>query len=346
MSRATNKAARLGEIEALLCAHPEGLRPAEIARRLKVHRSTITRYLPDLPGHIYLEDDGRWKIDLNSYLVNVRFNLHEAMALHLAARLLATRTDKHNPHAAAALRKLASSLSRLAPRIQEHLNRSADVMDEESQRHDPRFLEVLETLTLSWAQERRVHLWYRGPDGRVREFDFAPYFIEPYAVGQTIHVLGVHGARDHPITFKVERILRIEKTQTPYRIPPDFDPRDLLRDAWGIWYAEREPVTVQLKFHPRVVQRVKETRWHRSEQVQELPDGYLIWQAEIAEPQEMLPWIRGWGADCEVLAPETLRETLVGEAKAMAEQYGWNVSAQSAAGGTNTSSTLADFFTE
>jgi hypothetical protein len=27
--------------------------------------------------------------------------LHEATALHLAARLMATRMDKHNPHAAA-----------------------------------------------------------------------------------------------------------------------------------------------------------------------------------------------------------------------------------------------------
>jgi hypothetical protein len=54
----------------------------------------------------------------------------------------------------------------------------------------------------------------------------------------------------------------------------------------------------------------------------------------------MLPWIRGWGADCEVLEPQELREMLMGEAKAMAELYGWHVS--SAAGAK--SSTLDDFF--
>jgi CRISPR-associated endonuclease/helicase Cas3 len=99
-------------------------------------------------------------------------------------------------------------------------------------------------------------------------------------------------------------------------------------------------VEVVLKFHPRVAHRVRETRWHRSEQVEEQPDGSLLWRARVAEPREMLPWIRGWGADCEVLEPQELREMLMGEAKAMAELYGWHV--RSAAGAK--SSTLDDFF--
>ena len=61
MTRAENKASRLLQIEALLLAHPEGMSQAGIASRLGVHRSTINRDLPDLPGHIYIEDDGRWK---------------------------------------------------------------------------------------------------------------------------------------------------------------------------------------------------------------------------------------------------------------------------------------------
>jgi CRISPR-associated endonuclease/helicase Cas3 len=40
--------------------------------------------------------------------------LNEALALHLATRLLAPRMDRQNPHAAAALRKLGISLERLA----------------------------------------------------------------------------------------------------------------------------------------------------------------------------------------------------------------------------------------
>lgn len=325
MSKAENKAARLGQIEALLLAHPEGLIPAEIARKLGVHRSTILRCLPDLTKHIYVDDfdDGRWKVDRSNYLVNVRLTLHEAMAIHLAARLLATRMDKKNPHAAAALRKLGISLDRLAPRVSRHLQQSADVMDDEAQRHDPRYLEVLETLTVAWAEARRVKLWHRGKNERIWEYDFAPYFIEPYAIGQTTHVLGVHGPTDQYITFKLERIERIELTRETYSLPEAFDPRRLLADAWGIWYTDKPPVEVVLKFHPRVARRVMETRWHRGEAPpEEQPDGSVIWRSKIAEPQEMLPWIRGWGADVEVLAPVELRETMMGEARAIARLYG------------------------
>jgi len=201
MNRAANKAERILQIEALLLAHREGLKAADIARRLQVERSTISRCIPSLPGHIYIDDfdDDRWKIDRSNYLVELRLNLHEAMAVHLAARLLATRMDKQNPHAASALRKLGLSLDRVAPCISNHLQLSADVMDDEAQRHDPRYLDVLNKLTLAWAEGRRVTVWHRSRDSRVHDYDFAPYFIEPYAVGQTTHVVGVHGPKDKQI---------------------------------------------------------------------------------------------------------------------------------------------------
>jgi len=153
MERATGKAERLLQIEALLLEHPEGLSQAEIARRVGVNRSTVYRYLPDLTNRfaIYEADDGRLAIDRDHYLMNVRLTLHESMALHLAARLMATRTDKRNPHAAAALRKLGLALEKLAPRIAEHLCVSAEVMEDQAQRHDPVYLDVLETLTRAWS---------------------------------------------------------------------------------------------------------------------------------------------------------------------------------------------------
>jgi len=326
MERATGKAERLLQIEALLLAHSEALTQAEVAQRLGVNRSTVYRYLPDLGRFsVYETDDGRLAIDRDHYLTRVRLTLHEAMALHLAARLMATRTDKHNPHAASALRKLGLALERLAPMISHHLAASADVMDDEAQRHDPVYLEVLETLTRAWSQGRMVHLWHRHESGRVYDYDFAPYFIEPYAVGQTTHVIGWRKPPEAVRTFKLERIQRIELTTEPYAVPDDFDPRKRLADAWGIWYTEAEPVEVVLRFHPRVAHRVRETRWHRSEQVEEQPDGSLIWRARVAEPQEMLPWIRGWGADVEVVEPPGLRDQMVGEARRLARRYGWEV---------------------
>jgi len=322
MKRAANKAERLLQIEALLLEHPEGLTQAEIARRVGVNRSTVHRYLPDLDRFcVYETPDGKLAIDRDHYLTNVRLTLHEAMAFHLAARLMATRTDKHNPHAASALRKLGLSLEKLAPLISDHLAASADVMDDQARRHDPVYMEALETLTRAWSLGRKVSLKHQMADQRVFTYTFAPYFIEPYAVGRTTHVIGWREPPDALRTFKIERIKAITILEEAYTIPADFAPRDLLADAWGIWYTEEEPVQVVLRFHPRVAHRVRETQWHRSEQVEEQPDGGLIWRAAVAEPQEMLPWIRGWGGDVEVLAPEGLREGLMAEVRKLALLY-------------------------
>lgn len=344
MERAKEKAQRLLQIQQLLWAHPEGMTRADIARRLSVNRSTITKYLDkdQLPPAIYEDDlDGnKLKLDRSADLTRATFNLHEVMAIHLATRLLATRTDKQNPHAASALRKLGMALQRLDRNVSAHLLQSANVMDEDAHFRDPVYLKVLETLTEAWSAGRKVQLSHQMPDGRIFDYRLSPYFIEPYAVGQTAHVIGFREPPGALRTLKIERIRSAEITHDQYEIPPDFDPGKLLRNAWGIWYTEGEPCEVTLRFHPRVAPRVRETRWHPSQQIEEQPDGYLLWRGQVAEPQEMLPWIRGWGADCEVLEPRELREEMMGEAKALAERYEWHVSISA----PSRSSTLDDFF--
>src|SRR5207253_2128213 len=122
-------------------------------------------------------------------------------------------------------------------------------------------------------------------------------------------------------TLKIERIRSAQILGDTYEVPSTFDAKSLLRDAWGIWYTEAEPQTVVLRFHPRVASRIKESRWHASQHLEEHADGYLHWTAKIAEPQEMLPWIRGWGADCEVLEPKALRDALKREVRRLATLY-------------------------
>jgi len=320
MTAANNKAERLAQIEALLLANPHGLTQAELARRLGVNRSTIHRNLQSMTAPVY-EEGGRLFIDREASLVNVRFSLHEAVSVHLAARLLANCSDRQNPHAASALRKLGLSLRTLAPTIAKFVQASANEMDNPTgRRSDPRYLQVMEKLTLAWAERRRVHIWYENHE-QIKKYDFAPYYLEPYATGQTTYVIGTIAPQNLRRTFKVERIQRIELLRQEYQILEDLDPETLFMDAWGIWTSDRQPVKVVLKFGPRVASRVRETRWHRSEQVTVLPDGSLLWSAWVAEPREMMNWIRGWGAQVEVLEPEEVRSGMAQEARDMARLY-------------------------
>jgi len=323
MNTAETKVQRLLQIEALLLDHPQGLSQSEIARRLDVNRSTIHRYLPDLTQHAPIfEEDGRIFIDRKAYLINLKLNLYEALSLHLATRLLTNRIERQNPHSASLLRKLSQTIEKLSPQISKHLSLSADIADDPSRFQDPHYISVLETLALAWAEGREVNIWHRHTEtNQIHKYQFSVYFIEPYAVGYAVHVIGLRKPPGDIRTFNLARIERVELTKDYYQIPEDFDPTVLLNQAWGIWYTDNEPEEVRLRFSPRVSNRVLETRWHPSQNTQLQTNGSLIWTAKIAEPKEMIPWIRGWGADCEVISPAGLRNKLINEITAMQKLY-------------------------
>jgi CRISPR-associated endonuclease/helicase Cas3 len=323
--RFITKVERLKELTNLLLNHPEGLTKAQIARRLGVNRSTVPEDLEDLGDFepVWEPIEGKvYAIRRENYRPKVTLSLNECLALHLAVRLLTTRTDKHYPQAASALRELAKAIGVLAPMIRDHMLLSASVLEDDKRLQRPIFLQNLMRLTKAWADGKKVRLTHEMEDGRIFDYVFCPYFIEPYAVGRTIHVIGLREPVNKPRTFKIERIHTVELLDETYEIPADFDPREELRNAWGIWYTEGEPVKVVLKFSPNVAKRVQETLWHHTQEFDPPePDGSVIWRTWVDEWQEMLPWIRGWGAEVEVLEPHKLRIELMREAKRLANVY-------------------------
>jgi len=50
--------------------------------------------------------------------------------------------------------------------------------------------------------------------------------------------------------------------------------------------------------------------------------GDYIPSVTVGNALEMKPWIRQWGKDCEVLAPEALRREIAEEMRVAARMYG------------------------
>jgi CRISPR-associated endonuclease/helicase Cas3 len=324
MISATTKAGRLLQLEQMLLAYSHGLHRSDIARRLGVHRSTAARYITELSYLLpIVEDDvGTIGIDRDNYLSNIRLTIHESLALYLASRLMADRMDRFNPHAASALRKLGQSLEAFSPTIARHITAEAEKVEGSRARRDPVYLKVLETLTRGWSESKVVKVLHHSVHRNADDcYQFAVYLIVPYAVGQTVQVIGRCVGEDHLRTLRVDRIVQATLTGDAYAIPPGRRIARMLESAWGIWYSDAEPVEVVLRFSAQVAHRVRETVWHSSQELTDLPDGALAWRAHIAEPREMVPWIRGWGADVEVLAPQELRQRMVEEAKALEKVY-------------------------
>ena len=317
MDRVQSKAARLRRLEHLLYNSPAGMRVVDLAERCGVDRRTIYRDLGALEdmGVPVWENDGRYGLERESYLSTVRVNLNEAVALYFAARLLSHHSDEHNPHVVSALDKLAAGLPDVT--ISTHLARVAEVIQLRHLRSD--YIRTLEIITRAWADRRRVLMRYRAASGDITEREVCPYFLEVSRSEPASYMIAYDALRDALRTFKLERIVDAEMLEETYIIPDSFDPYTHLASAWGV--VDDAEVEVRLRFSPAVASRVKESTWHHSQRVRDLPDGGCEITMQVGGTREMRSWVLGWGAEVEVLAPEHLRRELREHAERMLVMY-------------------------
>jgi predicted DNA-binding transcriptional regulator YafY len=307
---------RLLRALALFQAKPRGMTTRELADRLGVTQRTAQRDLLHLQAELnipFVQVGARWEIASDFWLRPVIFNVHEAMAMLLSARLMLRFADKDNAFAAAAYEKVAAALP---DPVKGPVLETAETLS--ARRHDPGFMQVLTALTSAWAERRKVVITYTMEDSFDREV--LPLFIEPNPTGHSCYLIAWDSKRDAPRSYKVERISAVRVLDERFDPPLGFSIGKHLAHAWGVWTSER-PVQVELRFSPDVARRVKETTWHESQVAEDLPDGSVRVQLVVAEPTELKHWVLGWGASCEVVSPETFREEVAQEAAAMAGIY-------------------------
>jgi len=302
--------------------HQAGLSEADLEQVTGIQRRSLNNYLRalEIEGKVY-KDGITWAALPYDQVQLRKFDLspEEGMTLYLAARLFVKQHDKRNEPAETALMKLASVLTADAG-VGSEIHQAAQEL---SHRPDnSNYTQVFRTVMQAYIYRHTLRITYEPTTARPFETDFSPYLLEPSAIGFTTYAIGHSSIVNAWRTYKLERIRSAALTRQEYQIPADFPGLDILRTAWSIIYGE-ELVTVKLRFGLAVRQRVLETRWHPSEEKRDDPEqpGYLLWTAQVADTTDMLPWIRAWGADVEVLEPKALRDALVREARKMAELY-------------------------
>ncbi|HBY98877.1 MAG TPA: hypothetical protein DEP84_33845 [Chloroflexi bacterium] len=324
--------------------HPQGITEAEVADFVGVERRTVNNYLNKLEAEGKIYKDGTLWCPLNYEGTRLRaFELspEEALTLYLATRLLVKLHDKRNEPAETALLKLATVLTGDAGVGYEIEQAAHELMERPVQSG---YSSVFRTMMQAYIYRRRVAIRYKPLNGKAFETTFAPYLFEPSSVGFATYTIGHSSLPDKLRSYKLERIESARLTREEYTIPADFPGLDILRHAWSVIFGD-ELVRVVLRFSPRVRERVLETRWHPSQTTANDPEkgGWLRWAAHVADTTDMLPWIRGWGADVEVLAPTELRDMMSGETRRLAERYGWLTSRAAEARDT-LDQTFSDYF--
>jgi predicted DNA-binding transcriptional regulator YafY len=316
-----DRAARFLRVATVLHAHPDGITAVAIADQIGVSRRTVYRDLEAMQLDAELpiwQEKGKWGLESGAFLPPLALTLPEATTFFLAARVLATATDEHDPELLSAFVKLAEILP---PVLAEHLHATVDAYA--STPRNERFTRVLRVLTKGWAERRVVTIEYGpgvyDPGKGARTTRVRPFAIEPSAHTRALYLIGYDEERAGRRTFKVERILDASLS------PETFEGRtsDIARDLLAAWdvVSDEAPVRVVVRFSTDVAARVAETRWHPTQDVDRAPDGTLVWSATVSGLLEVRSWLLGWGGDAEVLEPPELRAYMARETERAAARY-------------------------
>src|SRR3954454_18799412 len=203
-----DRLARMTRILALLNAHPDGMKPAEIGRRVDSSVRTVYRDLRSIEGELGMplwSEGGRWGVDADAFLPPLKLTRSEAMAVVLSARLMIRYADKYDPDLASAFEKLAAILPAA---LREHVDRTLD--DLSKRPTDDAFSRNVHLLTQAWAERRIVTFDYApapyAPVAAPRSARVRPYLIEPSLTTHALYLVGWDEIRNAVRPFKIERM--------------------------------------------------------------------------------------------------------------------------------------------
>lgn len=318
-----DRLARLVRVVSVLRAHPDGIRPGEIARRIDVSPRTVYRDLKAIDQEIGVAvwaEDGKWGVVGDEFLPPLKLTLTEAMAVVLSARLMVRYADKYDADLASAFEKLQEVLPRP---LAEHVDRTLDVLSKHPR--DEAFSDRVHLLVKAWAERRVVTLEYEparyAPEAAPRRAVVHPYLIEPSLQTHALYLIGWDETREGLRTFKVERIRDVALTPRTFEPPEAGTIEETVRRAWDI-IADQPPVDVVLRFAPGVAPRVGEATWHPTQRIEPADDGSILWRATVAGTIEIRLWILSWGADVEVIEPLELRADVAATLRRALDTYG------------------------
>jgi predicted DNA-binding transcriptional regulator YafY len=166
----------------------------------------------------------------------------------------------------------------------------------------------------SAIQERRVlriDYWaYRRPGPEARD-------VEPLSLvymGEAWHLAGYCRSRRDSRLFKLDRIQSLTPLDERFvpgphhRVGPDPDERD------------DDGPEAQVRFDPAVERWVRERNLYllKREEVDREGNRFVY---SLRDERVLVNWLLGWGAAFEVLRPESLRERITAEARAIGAKH-------------------------
>jgi predicted DNA-binding transcriptional regulator YafY len=166
--------------------------------------------------------------------------------------------------------------------------------------------------------ERRVCVmkYFSASSGRAKDYNVHPYRLVHANGG--MYVLAWVPEYAEIRTFAVERIEKLSLQPMRFEIEAELS-ADAFAHSLGVNRGTPERVVVS--FAPRIASYVRERTWHRSQKLQDLPDGGVRMTLNVSVDAPLRTWILGFGAFAKVESPSWLAEEILEQLDEAREAY-------------------------
>ena len=316
---------RIYRIDQLLRLHPRRYSKKEFCEELECSENTIDRdfqflrdrlgapltYDRQRNGYFYQEQHG-----LNFQLPGLWFSASELQALLIAHNLLkSAEPNILHDHLNPLQQRIEQLLDHTQPHSKEMIHRVRFVS--KSQRHIKS--QVFQICVSALIQRQQLSLIYQArTSGASLQRDVSPQRLVHY---QNNWYLDVYcHLRDELRTFSIDRIVKPKPSNQQC---VDIEEQKLethFTSSFGLYSGEATETAI-LIFSTQQAQWVAEEQWHPQQKSKWRDDGSYELHIPYKHPQELIMDILKYGAEVEVIAPQSLREQIENTIKTMKKIY-------------------------
>ena len=185
---------------------------------------------------------------------------------------------------------------------------------------EPNVERIFETLQQAERTRRRVSFGYVDKLGAHTARRVDPYgFI---VSSGRIYLVGFDHTRNDMRVFAVDNMSEPDVSPQIFERPADFN-----LDAYGansvsgVWHGD-SLTEVTVRFSPIVAKAAVAANVARDKRTARRDDGGVDITYRVSDPLEIVRWSLGWGAEAEVIGPETARSIARDIARRIALRYG------------------------
>jgi len=179
---------------------------------------------------------------------------------------------------------------------------------------------ILEALRQACVDHQHLIIAYEHYDqGSIERHVIDPYQL--FFKRRALYLDAYDKAERALRVFRVNRIKQVESAGIRGMMVTDYSFARRFHDTFSTFVGDGT-TSVKVRFTKRLAPYIKESLWHWSQQLTDLPDGRLLYEVQVSYPKEVAWWAMSWGSEAEVLEPPELRAYVAEEVRKLAEIYG------------------------